>query len=76
MRNSRPLPQAMFKLPPSTAATLSPRQAQVQVPMAMPQAAQSVEASRAQAIAELHERRDLSYEEYQREYRRHSETRE
>ncbi len=76
MRNSRPLPQAMFKLPPSITATLSPRQAQVQVPMAMPQAAQSVEVSRAQAIAELHERRDLSYEEYQREYRRHSEARE
>lgn len=76
MRHSRSLPQAMFKLPPSTAATLTPMQAQVQVPMAMPQAAQSVEASRAQAIADLHERRDLSYEEYQREYRRHSEARE
>ncbi len=64
---------AMFKLPSSTSATLTPMQAQVQVPMAMPQAATTTTAagsSREQALAELRQRKDLSYEEYQREYRR------
>ena len=68
-----PATGAMFNLPPSTAATLTPMQAQVQVPMAMPQAAAASTAansSREQALAELSQRKDLSYEEYQREYRR------
>ena len=69
-----PATGAMFKLPPSTAATLTQMQAQVQVPMAMPQADQNVAVSREQSIAELRERKDLSYEEYQREYRRLRET--
>ena len=41
--------------------------------MAMPQAATTTTAagsSREQALAELSQRKDLSYEEYQREYRR------
>lgn len=41
--------------------------------MAMPQAATATTAagsSREQALAELRQRKDLSYEEYQREYRR------
>ncbi|MCY1557240.1 hypothetical protein D9M68_940740 [compost metagenome] len=66
----------MFKLPPSTAATLTPLQPQVQVPMVMPQAAPATttaSSSREQALAELSQRKDLSYEEYQREYRRLSE---
>ncbi len=67
---------AMFKLTPSTAATLTPLQPQVQVPMAMPQVATTTTAagsSREQSLAELRQRKDLSYEEYQREYRRLSE---
>lgn len=69
---------AMFKLPPSTAATLTPQHARVQVPMAMPGAEQTKPsasaASREQDLTELSQRRDLSYEEYQREYRRISES--
>ena len=44
--------------------------------MAMPQAATTTTptgSSREQALAELSQRKDLSYEEYQREYRRLSE---
>lgn len=72
-----PATGAMFKLPSSTSATLTPMQAQVQVPMAPPQAARTTTASgssREQALAELSQRKDLSYEEYQREYRRLSQT--